>query len=581
MARPVTGKIIVDKIWTQMNDEWFYCYERRRVWKDGKEVFLGKTLLGKSRTRGGELEPTHGKRPSKKKVNTNNVVSDESAITATRKHTGMMDIISHIGKESKIDDDIFSITDRSTAEKILSIAQYIVANNGETLPGINEWMFTHPVPYHYPITEDVYRKLFDDIGRDETLRQEYFRCRFDKEDSNVALLIAYDSSTETSVSSNPEARIGMNKDDKGKSAIKVLVLYSLRTRQPLAFAKQPANVPDVISIKNALEQFKALGMKKVITVTDGGFSSEDNLALILHSNNHTLTRVKISWNWVKDELEKNASDIMSVSNIMPCDLNVKGITVPLVKRTFRYQRTYGSKKKGLAAGDYDTFSKTIYLHLYYDSERKEDEDREFFSEIMELESQLREGIELTEQARKKAEKYLIVKETPEGIVITRNEKAMNEECRNNGIFALVSDYFKTANEALEKYRKREWIESFYGKFKQLADGGTARTGRPDNLMGRLLVQFVAMGYIEYFYSKIRELKDILGKPNGNPKHDAKKNLDAEKALKSWMNKRSLHRILTWFDAHETTEVSSDITSRRWNTEAIARDHLFLHFLGME
>ena len=225
MARPVTGKIIVDKIWTQMNDEWFYCYERRRVWKDGKEVFLGKTLLGKSRTRGGELEPTHGKRPSKKKVNTNNVVSDKSAITATRKHTGMMDIISHIGKESKIDDDIFSITDRSTAEKILSIAQYIVANNGETLPGINEWMFTHPVPYHYPITEDVYRKLFDDIGRDETLRQEYFRCRFDKEDSNVALLIAYDSSTETSVSSNPEARIGMNKDDKGKSAIKVLVLY--------------------------------------------------------------------------------------------------------------------------------------------------------------------------------------------------------------------------------------------------------------------------------------------------------------------------------------------------------------------
>ena len=295
----------------------------------------------------------------------------------------------------------------------------------------------------------------------------------------------------------------------------------------------------------------------------------------------TLTRVKISWSWVKDELEKHASKITSVSNIMPCDLNVKGITVTLVKRTFKYRRTYGSKKKGLVSGDYDTFTKTIYLHLYYDSERKEEEDREFFSEIMELESQLREGLELTDQARKKSEKFLIVEETPEEIIIARNEKAMNEECGNNGIFALVSDYFKTANEALEKYRKREWIESYFGKFKQLADGGTARTGRPDNLMGRLIVQFVAMGYIEYFYSKIRELKDTLGKPDGNPKHDTKKNLEAEKALKNWMNKRSQHRILTWFDAQETTEVSLDITNRRWSTEAIARDHLFLHLLGME
>lgn len=76
------------------------------------------------------------------------------------------------------------------------------------------------------------------------------------------------------------------------------------------------------------------------------------------------------------------------------------------------------------------------------------------------------------------------------------------------------------------------------------------------------------------------MKQSLGIPNGDASHDAKSNLDAEKSLKNWLDKRSLWRTLVWFDAHETVEVSTDITRRRWNTETVRRDRMFLGLLGV-
>ena len=43
---------------------------------------------------------------------------------------------------------------------------------------------------------------------------------------------------------------------------KLLALYCAETRQPVAFAKQPGNQPDVITIGNALKQLSAIGIGK-------------------------------------------------------------------------------------------------------------------------------------------------------------------------------------------------------------------------------------------------------------------------------------------------------------------------------
>jgi hypothetical protein len=89
----------------------------------------------------------------------------------------MMELIDHIGSVSGIDDAVYSNTDTGTAQKILSIARYLLATGGNSLPGISTWQFNHPIPYEEGISEDVYHDLFVQISRDESLQQSFFASR--------------------------------------------------------------------------------------------------------------------------------------------------------------------------------------------------------------------------------------------------------------------------------------------------------------------------------------------------------------------------------------------------------------------
>jgi len=81
--------------------------------------------------------------------------------------------------------------------------------------------------------------------------------------------------------------------------IKYLSLYSIDTRQPVAFTKQPGNLPDVITIENALLQLSILGVSKAEIVTDNGYYSEKNIAEMFQAHFGFITSTKISLKWIK------------------------------------------------------------------------------------------------------------------------------------------------------------------------------------------------------------------------------------------------------------------------------------------
>jgi len=97
---------------------------------------------------------------------------------------------------------------------------------------------------------------------------------------------------------------------------------------------------------------------------------------------------------------------------------------------------------------------------------------------------------------------------------------------------------------------------------------------------RATVQFVSLCYYEYFSEEIRRLKQSLGTQTGEPDHDKKAVLDAEKKLKSWLNNTSLYLQLQWFDTVESVDVSAKLKARRWTTEITSRDSLYLEKLGV-
>lgn len=523
--------------------------------------------------------PTRPKRSHAEKVSNSKAVS--AAVIASRCKVGMMDIIDHIGDVSGIDDAIYNNTDIGTAQKILSLARYLLATNGQSLPGIRAWQYTHPLPYEDGISENIYHDLFEQVGRDESLQQNFFlsRCAGVRDKA----VLAYDSTTISTYSGNlPEARYGFNKAHDGLQTIKLLTLYSIETRQPVAFTKQPGNLPDVITIENALAQLNALGLGGSEIVTDNGYYSEQNLADMLHAHFDFITLSKVSIKWVRAELKSHADEFNKTSSVCPYDARIHGITVMLM-HDFSYRRKYASRKKGIPEGGEEPFSRRIYLHLFYNPTKRVGEDTLFDQELLELKEQLEGGIpvgELSASGQEKAAKYLQIRRYGSKITVVFNEKAIREHKEEHGYFALISNCEKDPFECLRKYRRRETIESFFESGKQRADGTRTRVWSTDVLRGRLFVQFVSLCYYEYLSEAIRNMKKSLGVENGDLEHDTKENLKLESKLKSWLCNTPVYLILQWFDTIEEVKISSKLRTKRWTTEMTKRDKLFLQMLGV-
>ena len=556
-----------------------YIIERKTMYDEKKRYnrVLSSKLIAKIPKGGDKPVPT---RPKRAKLPVLDV--EVGNLTASRMRVGMMDIIAHIGDVSGIDSAIYDATDPGTAQKIISLARYLLATGGQTLPGILTWQFSHPLPYEHGLSEGIYHELFVRIGRDESLVQNFFASRVRSLSEKDA--IAYDSTTISTWSEGQiEARYGFNKAGDGLRTIKFLSLYSINTRQPIAYTKLPGNLPDVVTVKNAITQMNALGMKTAELVTDNGYHSQQNLSELLQAGFDFLTLAKTSLLWVRDEIDRHMEDFSGITTACPFDTSTHGVTVTLM-RDFQKVRKYGGKASGKQAGDVEIFRRRVYLHLFFNPMRQAEDKAAFESELIDIKGLLESGKqeeELSEPAQRKAAKYLRVNHRGGRISVTFDEKSCAEANKYHGFFALVANKEKETFEALAKYRKRNTIEAFFRGDKQTADGLRPRVWNADSLRGRMFVQFVAMCYYEYFSEQLRQVKMKLGIPNGDEKHDTKAVLEAERKLKSWIENTPIYLQLQWFDTVENVKVSSILTNKRWTTEITSRDALYLEKLGVK
>ena len=580
MARKHPEEIVTRIIRQRQKNGDIYVIERQTRYDPEKKynVVLSSKIIGKIPLGQDQVVPTRPKRPSGEKVSN----LPTPLLTASRTRVGMMDIIDHIGKVSGIDDVIYANTDLGTAQKILSLARYLLATNGQSLPGITTWQYSHPLPYEDGISEDTYHDLFCCVGQDESLMQNFFASRL--KGTQERTVLAYDSTTISTYSQQlPEARYGFNKAHDGLKTVKVLSLYSIETRQPVAFTKQPGNQPDVITIENALKQLQALDIRNAEIVTDNGYYSEKNLTELLYAHFDFITLVNTSLKWIKPELNARLDEFRSTSSACPFDTNTHGLTVMLMQE-FSRTRKYGSHKKNLKEGDEETFRRRIYLHLYFNPMRRVEQDTTFDNDLFELKKLIEDGKgeqDLTEIAWKKVQKFLLVRHYGARITVTFNEKAIAEEKKYHGYFALVANREKDPFECLRKYRKRGTIEFFFESGKQRADGSRTRVWTSDALMGRMFVQFVALCYYEHLSEQIREMKLTLALENGDPEHDSRENMKVEAKLKNWLKNTPVYLALQWFDVIEEVNVSSKLHAKRWTTEMTERDKMFLRKLGMQ
>ena len=469
MAKPITGKTHVGERREKRPNGDIYIYERITAYneKSRRTYTVSQKLKGKIKAGTKEIVPT---RPKKRK-------GERGVVEATRQHTGLTDILEWVGRVSGIDDDVRVSFSEGDAAKILSIARYWIGSGGNTLPRLESWQVMHPLPYREAITEDVYGDLFKDVGRNEEGVQCYFSARVGRLGKTPVL--AFDSTTISTYSENQsEARRGFNKDGDGLNTIKLLTLYSVKAREPIAFAKQPGNIPDVISIENTLTQLKCLNPEKPLIVTDNGYYSQKNMMEFALRNVKFLTLVDPNIVWVRETVDALRATLATMSSTCPFDPSICGATAP---RMHQFERVRQRSRNGKIAGETETIVRRLYVHVYYSPDNEAKKELAFRRDLLELKAQVEDGkIEFTKSAQKKIDKYLTCsrKGRRGQLKVGFNDKAIAEAKKYFGYFALISNQTMDTFTALENYRLREKVEELFAVQKGRLDGARPRTWYP-------------------------------------------------------------------------------------------------------
>ncbi len=574
MSKPITGKTSTS-IWKQKRENGdIYVWERKTIYlpETRKTKEISRKLLGKipADSPDGEIVPT---RPKRKKTD-----AAESA-SASRSRVGASVLLRWVGEQSGITEDLLGCMDKGSAQKVDTIAQFWLANQGDRLQRMQKWQFLHPTPYAGPISKDVYHDLFEHLGLSEDIVQNYFRARADRCHKGDA--IAFDSSTISSYSRHiKETRQGFNKAGDGLDTVKLITLFDLATNQPIAFAREPGNLADVSGIENALKQLSFLNISKAQIVTDKGYYSQNNIGQMLRKHIKFLTAVSTDLTWVNRYLQENKSGLETASSLCPWDFNIHGITVAVdVEFTYQRQRNRGNAAKG------DSVSETrhLYLHLYLNRQRVGEDEKRLATDLMTLKNDIEMGLwdDLSETAQRKADKYLKISRLGRGgkLKVTINEDAYAQARRDYGYFALVSNKAGDCFEALRNYRLREKIEEAFKDTKNRLDGTRTRVWDGDTLKGRMFCQFVGLGYQCFLHTKIKELKEQL-QSNPADKNLAQKEREQRADLLKWLDKQSMQSLIDWFDCIELTNLKSEGVSDIQRSGDTKRDRLFFRLLGI-
>lgn len=377
-----------------------------------------------------------------------------------------------------------------TYKEILSVAYYLVLEEGQPVYRFHKWALTHKHPFGLDIPSQRISELYASITEDA--KMDYFRRQAVRRSEKEYL--AFDT---TAISSYSElikqARYGKNKEGDSLPQINLAMLYGENSMLPVYYRKLPGNIPDVKTIENLLKDIDFLSPEKLNLVMDRGFYSEKNINDLMKHHHKFLIGVKASLKAVKNRLDMIRTDFITRQNFN-AELH---LYVQSFMDTWDYME---EKPKGTVITD----KRRIYLHYYYNDQHATD-DRDRFNHLLD-----RYEEELRNKKRKPEHeagyrKYFDIKETSvRGIQITYKEEAIRKAEENFGYFILMTNGIKDPIEAIKIYRTRDLIEISFGNLKERLDMRRMSVASEENFEGKLFVQFIALEFLSYIKKQMNE-----------------------------------------------------------------------------
>lgn len=461
-----------------------YAYESSSYWdKEKQQSRSRRKLIGVVDPITGEIKPTTKKKRSSLSP------EDISWLTAKRTFYGATYLFDWISNIAGISEDLQKCFPESYSQ-ILSIAYYLILEDKNPLSRFPKWSKLHTHPYGDVITSQRSSELFANIT--ESQRMNFFRYQGTKHTDSEYW--AYDTTSISSYSDSlQQVRRGKNKDHDPLPQINLALLYGQESGLPFYYRKLAGNISDVSTVKQLLQDMEFLGHRNIKFVFDRGFYKSQNINDLYTERIKFLMGVKLSLKYIREELNTHRDSVRNWDNLLP-ETETFGITIAT---TWQYKRTHTKQN------DTVTVKRKMYIHLYYDSARAVEDERDFAKLMCQLKHELLSGNH--DNAHSSLyEQYFTVKTTPvRGTKVIANEDAIAKERKNFGYFALIGNESLSPSIALTTYRNKDVVEKAFDNIKDRLDTRRLNVSSDLSLDGKLFVVFVALIIVSYLHNSMK------------------------------------------------------------------------------
>jgi len=199
----------------------------------------------------------------------------------------------------------------SDSKKILSLAYYLVLEEGQPAYRFRKWGITHKHPCSEDLSSQRISELFADIT--EEGKMAYFKRQAKRHCHNEYL--AFDTTSISSYSTLiKQAKYGKNKEGDSLPQVNLALLYGEESMLPVYYRKLAGNIPDVKTIENLVRDIDFLQLEKLKFVMDRGFYSEKNINELMKNHHKFLIGVRISLKLVQKKLNEIRNDFVTRYN---------------------------------------------------------------------------------------------------------------------------------------------------------------------------------------------------------------------------------------------------------------------------
>ena len=387
--------------------------------------------------------------------------------------------------------DITSILDEiyGNYSRILQdLVSYIIVTEGDAMQFFDSYAFEHPLAGKN-LTDDQISEI---LRLMELKDSELFLRAWNQLHANAkSVYVSYDSTNMNCAAKGIEmADYGHPKIDIGEPVVNVGIASKQDDGTPLFYEDYEGSIVDVSQCRYMVNRCLSYGYKNIGFILDRGYFSKENIDYFDRNGFDFIMMVKGNAKFVQSALEEVKLKLRMDTKCYMAGHYLSGIT--------KEMELYKNDKK------------KRYLHIFYSDERAASERTKYLERLNKQRNQLDQRIE-AKTARKKDlsgyNKYFYLKFDENDYLESYSEKKteIQKTADGFGYFAILTSEKMTAEEALEKYRSRDYSEKLNTMFKSGLGLNTLRVQSDISAKSKLFIGFLALIVRNEMYQRGKEI----------------------------------------------------------------------------